>query len=256
MSTTPIASVSTGDPIEADHINLMATGINDIAAALPNCAPLDSPPLTGTPTAPTADPGTGGTQVATCAYVETAVATGGGGAAPIEEIVLSASASSVSFSSIPDTYRHLRIEYIARTDLTSGPSGSFDMRFNDDSTAGHYSAVASYRSVNHTNGEAGSRSDDKILAIGSAPGAYGDIPAGHSGQGTIHVPYYCATTPFYRRANAVSGQHGRTGFDSEVLVMTSSGSWFSTSSITKVTLFNSSGANFIAGCRFALYGEV
>lgn len=42
-------------------------------------APSASPSLTGTPTAPTAAPGTNTTQIATTAFVTAAVAAGGGG---------------------------------------------------------------------------------------------------------------------------------------------------------------------------------
>jgi hypothetical protein len=49
---------------------------NDISAA--GGAPLNSPPLYGTPTAPTAAPGTNTTQLATTAYVEAALAGGSG----------------------------------------------------------------------------------------------------------------------------------------------------------------------------------
>jgi len=54
-------------------VNLIA---NDVSAA--GGALLSSPAFTGFPTAPTAAPNTPTTQLATCAYVEAAVATGGG----------------------------------------------------------------------------------------------------------------------------------------------------------------------------------
>lgn len=51
---------------------------NELTIAVNLKAPLASPALTGTPTAPTATPGTNTTQVATTAFV--AAAGGGGGA--------------------------------------------------------------------------------------------------------------------------------------------------------------------------------
>lgn len=56
-----------------DHTHVMAN-ITDLAAALALKAALASPPLTGTPTAPTATPGTNTTQLATTAFVTAAVA--------------------------------------------------------------------------------------------------------------------------------------------------------------------------------------
>jgi hypothetical protein len=60
---------------------LASTSTYATAAALASYAPLASPALTGTPTAPTAAPGTNTTQIATTAFVTAAV--GAGGAAPI-----------------------------------------------------------------------------------------------------------------------------------------------------------------------------
>lgn len=60
----------------ATNASDIATNASDIAAntaALADKAPLASPALTGTPTAPTASPGTNSTQLATTEYVDTAV---------------------------------------------------------------------------------------------------------------------------------------------------------------------------------------
>jgi hypothetical protein len=57
----------------AGAVNLIA---NDVSAA--GGALLNGPAFTGTPTAPTAAPSTSNTQLATCAFVQAAVATGGG----------------------------------------------------------------------------------------------------------------------------------------------------------------------------------
>ena len=77
-------------PTEADIVNL----VSDLAAK----APLASPALTGTPTAPTAAPGTNTTQVATTAFVEAAV---GGGAGTVTSVGLSMPAEfSVSGSPV------------------------------------------------------------------------------------------------------------------------------------------------------------
>lgn len=59
-------------------------------ATIPNKAPLDSPALTGTPTAPTAASGTNTTQIATTAFVKSAVDTAIAGIAQISyEVVQS-----------------------------------------------------------------------------------------------------------------------------------------------------------------------
>lgn len=52
--------------------NDVAAGVNELTAAMDLKADLASPALTGVPTAPTADPGTTTTQLATTAFVQAA----------------------------------------------------------------------------------------------------------------------------------------------------------------------------------------
>ena len=84
-----------GDDLTADHtaVNYTAANANidghfsGIDSALALKAPLASPSLTGTPTAPTATQGDNSTKLATTAYVDTAVSAGGGGVDPTLTVV-------------------------------------------------------------------------------------------------------------------------------------------------------------------------
>lgn len=71
----------TGNPTWADApattSPLSAAALNNIENAIDASAPIDSPTFTGTPSGPTAAPGTNTTQFATTAYVTAAVAAGG-----------------------------------------------------------------------------------------------------------------------------------------------------------------------------------
>jgi hypothetical protein len=49
-------------------------------------------------------------------------------------VLLSASASSVTFSNIPQTYTHLQLRVSAKNTLTNNYTANFYMRFNGDST--------------------------------------------------------------------------------------------------------------------------
>lgn len=71
VSAVPTTRTVAGHALSSD----VTIAVGDVSGA----APLASPALTGTPTAPTATAGTNNTQVATTAYVDTAVAAGGGG---------------------------------------------------------------------------------------------------------------------------------------------------------------------------------
>lgn len=66
-------SLSTGNPLKIVKGTEIDTEFNNIATAVATKADLNSPALIGTPTAPTASSGTNTTQVATTAFVGTAV---------------------------------------------------------------------------------------------------------------------------------------------------------------------------------------
>jgi hypothetical protein len=71
-------------PTAHNHDSLYFTEA-EVTAFLAAKAALDSPALTGTPTAPTASPGTNSTRLATTAFVAAAVAAGGGGGSSISD---------------------------------------------------------------------------------------------------------------------------------------------------------------------------
>lgn len=76
-----VAALVNSSPATLDTLNELATALGDdpnfaatMATALGLKAPLDSPALTGNPTAPTAAPGTNTNQLSTTAFVQAAVA--------------------------------------------------------------------------------------------------------------------------------------------------------------------------------------
>ena len=78
---TEIANLVDSAPTSLDTLNELAAALNDdanfattVTNSLGTKAPLADPALTGTPTAPTASSGTNTTQIATTAFVQTAVA--------------------------------------------------------------------------------------------------------------------------------------------------------------------------------------
>lgn len=72
-------SLSSGDPAKKIKGTEFNTEFDAIATAVATKADLASPALTGTPTAPTASSGTNTTQIATTAFVASAVSAAGGG---------------------------------------------------------------------------------------------------------------------------------------------------------------------------------
>jgi hypothetical protein len=76
-----VAALVDSSPATLNTLNELATALGDdpnfaatVTAALGQKAPLASPALTGVPTAPTADPGTNTTQLATTAFIQAAIA--------------------------------------------------------------------------------------------------------------------------------------------------------------------------------------
>jgi hypothetical protein len=83
--STAVANLVDSAPETLDTLNELAAALGDdanfaatTASSLGTKAPLDSPALTGTPTAPTATEGTSTTQIATTAFVSTALSEVGG----------------------------------------------------------------------------------------------------------------------------------------------------------------------------------
>lgn len=72
-------AVSISTTVADDSHNHTIANVDNLQTTLNAKAPLASPALTGTPTAPTAAAGTNTTQIATTAFVQTALASVGGG---------------------------------------------------------------------------------------------------------------------------------------------------------------------------------
>lgn len=116
-------AASTYSPISHSHSTSQVTGLD---AALAAKAPLSSPALTGTPTAPTAGGGTNTTQIATTAFVQTAVAGVSTNSFTLLGTINTTSGSSQTLSGLSlGSYRKL---YWAYTGLSgSNTSGQFSV---------------------------------------------------------------------------------------------------------------------------------
>lgn len=90
--TTSVGSLDFVDDGIRTLVDSLEGAVSAIQASLDLKAPLNNANLTGTPTAPTASAGTNNTQIATTQFVQTALASAGGGTT----IVVSASDPGVS----------------------------------------------------------------------------------------------------------------------------------------------------------------
>lgn len=165
----------------------------------------------------------------------------------IAEFVLGVVTASVTFSSIPGTYRTLLLPWEARGDNPTA-STAVVMQANSDTTANYDSELYQFH---------GSVSGPFVQElIGTATPAAGDMcaasaPAGFAGAGVIEIPNYAGTT-FNKAATCRSSFKGAntTGNINHEIE-----AWFWRSNAAINALKLSPGAgNFAAGSSFQLYG--
>lgn len=177
--------------------------------------------------APAAPGGSGDTQIATHTV-------GGGGEA------------SYSFSSIPGTYRHIRLEWISPETAHSGWTDNFKFVLNDDTSAIYENMV---------DGTAGY--DSSSLGTAASAGNLGCVPGASCGAGAIAwgrmtwVNYASASQ--WKLSYGFNVEDG-SGDNTTFSLLDMSTSYRSNTAITKLTISTVDGTNIPAGAVFTLYG--
>ena len=172
------------------------------------------------------------------------LASSGGGAAGSFELIQTVngtgSSGTITFSSIPATYKHLQIRYTVRTDYGTGGHGLF-LNFNGVTSSSYYAHRlygngSSVTSNTETTGTA--------INVGFMPGdgATANVYAG----GVLDVLDYANTSKNKTTRNL-------TGYTSGY-VMLNSGLFMSTSAISSLSFTPQYGGNFTTASRFSLYG--
>ncbi len=158
--------------------------------------------------------------------------------------VSSGGQADITFSSIPSTYKHLQVRYIARKSGAANDTVGILLNFNSDS-----SSVYTQHTLqgDGTVAAAGFTGTDKTNTLTYMAG--GGMTASTFGAGVIDILDYADTNKFKttRTLNGVSS-NASSAIDYIFLV---SGLWRSTSAITSITL---TGNNFAQYSHFALYG--
>jgi hypothetical protein len=188
-----------------------------------------------------------GTSASTTSSSVTIVDPDSGVMYPISTITVDAtSVNGITFSSIPQTYTHLQLRYIARTSSTNNEA--VILTFNGDSSG-------SYGFGNHrlegngstATGANGGGSPYTAMFINTIPPT--NSTANVYGGGVIDILDYTNTNK-----NKVA--RGLGGFDangSGVLNL-SSGAYFKTNAITSIAITITSGVNYLQNSQFSLYG--
>lgn len=170
------------------------------------------------------------------------------GAAPagayelISTQLITTNTASVTFSSIPATYKHLQIRMIARSTSAGNRQENCFMQFNSDTTSSNYryhslladgSSVVSFTStslfLNEINGNADT--------------------TGSFAPKIIDILDYAVTT----KNTTIRNFNGKDSAGPEKRIVLTSGLWMNTAAITSLRIFPSD-TSFITGSRFSLYG--
>jgi len=145
------------------------------------------------------------------------------------------SSSSITFSSIPSTYKHLQVRMSA-----INSSGSLYVRANGD-TGSNYSRHYLYGNGSAV-AAAGAASSNLIYL--NPNGGNTTSPQG----GIIDIHNYTSTTQYKTVRGFIGVDMNGSGS-----VWLASGAWLSTSAITSLT-FAFDANNILTGSKFALYG--
>jgi hypothetical protein len=163
---------------------------------------------------------------------------------PIATFTLGANTASVDFTNIPQTYKHLQLRVIARTDRAN-TGDTIYWRYNNDGT-GIYTLHSMYGlGSGNAQGDKGTG-----LTYGYYLSSLGaSATSGVFSMGIINILDYSNTSKFKTTVT----HHGNETSSSGIVLWTSS-LWQSTSAITRITFTSQNLANLVPNCSFALYG--
>jgi hypothetical protein len=165
-------------------------------------------------------------------------------------IVGSGGQSSITFSSIPSTYKHLQIRLLAQTNRGTYGIDQMNMRFNSDSGSNY----SWHTLVGQGAGTPNANAAVSQTVIQAGEGSIGTTTGGTFGVGVIDILDY-ANTNKYKTSRMLSGVdlNGTVGGLGGWITF-SSGNWRSNSAITNISLGPTVGTLFSQYSHFALYG--
>jgi hypothetical protein len=164
---------------------------------------------------------------------------GGGGGASFESIATltsTGSSTSLTFSSIPSTYKHLQIRGIAR----DGVGNPLQIQFNSD-TGSNY-AWHRLQGNGASTAATGSATQSDINFIG-----YAEASASTYGVSIIDIADYASTSKNKTLRTMMGYDANGTG-----LMLLNSGLWMNTAAINSIKIIGS--AALTSATTFALYG--
>jgi hypothetical protein len=194
--------------------------------------------------------GTGPSSAASNSVVVASLFAPSGAYDSIATTTLSTSTATITFSSIPSTYKHLQIRAMMRT---PGTTGIYDYtRFNSDSGSNY--SNHSLEGGGSTAISVGAANDSFLRALAPTNyGVYGTGTTGYPAIAVLDILDYADTNKF-KTTRSLAGSDSNNGNGGIGLM---SGCWRSTSAITSITILAysaGSASTFNQYSSFALYG--
>ncbi len=164
----------------------------------------------------------------------------------IATVNVSSSQGTITFSSIPSTYKHLQVRYLGRCSRTDYTIATMFIRFNSDSSS-NYAGHALYG-----NGTAAYAYGNGSQTFGYAGAVVGANAAANTFAGGVIDILDYANTNKYKTTRTLTGVNINASSGDEVGLQ--SGLWQSTSAVSRIDFTLESSANFNQYTQFALYG--
>lgn len=168
----------------------------------------------------------------------------------IAEVVLGASQSTISFSSIPATFRNLVLVVNARCDIAVSGQNAY-IEFNGD-TGANYSE--SFFDTNGTTMGTGNSTSSSPTTCTFLFIAGASATANLCTSAKVFINNYAGTT-FSKNAVAQLFTPTALGSTTGLILINQGLNWNSTAAINTILIGLTAAGNFIAGSTFTLYGE-
>lgn len=174
---------------------------------------------------------------------------GAGGAAPAFELIstqlITTNTADLTFSSIPQTYKHLQLRYVARAN-----NNVTNLRFRLNGDTG--SNYATHSLHTQSTGVFSDNSTSTTSMYSCEFSFDGASPTGAFSPGIMDFLDYSATSK-NTTMRGLAGQCEPAWVTGRLRLR--SAAWFNTAAVTSLTIFTDSGTGrFVAGSRFSLYG--
>jgi hypothetical protein len=166
----------------------------------------------------------------------------------IATTTLGSSQSSITFSSIPATFKHLQLRVIGRTDRSGSAFDAFLIKANNDGTSGKYF----YHYIVGDGATIGAGIETAYNGAVTYRIGGATAPANTFGVVITDILDYTSTSK-YKTFRSLGGAD-YNGSSPQGEVYFGSNLWTDTTDITSLVIVPRTGTNFVQYSQFALYG--